>query len=116
MVCLLFKIEKFYMKKSFIEVPQNHPFPLYNLPYGVFKYQGRTAIGVAIGDLILDLTALEEKGLMPIASLNGKKVFNQQFLNCFISCNMQSNCNIIKPLFVRKSKVSIYIFLCSLSG
>ncbi len=85
MVCLLFKIEKFYMKKSFIEVPQNHPFPLYNLPYGVFKYQGRTAIGVAIGDLILDLTALEEKGLMPIASLNGKKVFNQQFLNCFIS-------------------------------
>lgn len=72
------------MKKSFIEVPKNHPFPLYNLPYGVFEYRNKTAIGVAIGDWVLDLTALESKGLLP-ENLIGKKVFNQNSLNAFMA-------------------------------
>ena len=72
------------MKKSFIEVPKNHPFPLYNLPYGVFEYRNKTAIGVAIGDWVLDLTALESKELLP-ENLIGKKVFNQNSLNAFMA-------------------------------
>lgn len=32
-------------------------FPIQNLPYGVFRHHGRTHIGVAIGDQILDLHA-----------------------------------------------------------
>lgn len=38
-------------------------FPIQNLPYGVFSETGgRKRVGVAIGDQILDLTAMEETG------------------------------------------------------
>lgn len=73
------------MQKSFIEIPDGHHFPLYNLPYGVFEYQGKTSIGVAIGDYVLNLTLLEEKGLLKVEALNGKKVFNQSTLNVFLA-------------------------------
>jgi fumarylacetoacetase len=74
------------MKKSFVAVPTGHPFPLYNLPYGVFDHQGKRSIGVAIGDYVLNLTLIEEKGLLQIPALVGKKVFNQQSLNTFLRC------------------------------
>lgn len=74
------------MKKSFISVPLGHPFPLYNLPFGVFEHKGEISIGVAIGDDVLNLTLLEEKGLLQIPTLIGKKVFNQDSLNTFLSC------------------------------
>ncbi|NQY60516.1 fumarylacetoacetase [Cognatishimia sp.] len=45
------------------------PFPLNNLPYGVFSVADQPArCGVAIGDMILDLTAAEARGLV---TLNG---------------------------------------------
>lgn len=71
------------MQSSFIEVQDNHPFPLYNLPYGVFEHGEKVSIGVAIGDFVLDLTALESKGLLP-ENLIGKKVFNQDSINAFM--------------------------------
>jgi fumarylacetoacetase len=37
-------------------------FPIQNLPYGVFRSEQRTRIGVAIGDQILDLSACSEQG------------------------------------------------------
>ncbi|MFT4707951.1 MAG: fumarylacetoacetase, partial [Ascidiaceihabitans sp.] len=41
------------------------PFPLNNLPYGVFSVEGDDArCGVAIGDQILDMAALEVEGLI----------------------------------------------------
>ena len=39
-------------------------FPLNNLPYGVFSTDGEARCGVAIGDQILDVTALEAAGLL----------------------------------------------------
>lgn len=39
-------------------------FPLQNLPYGVFRHDGTTRIGVAIGDQILDLHACAHRGLL----------------------------------------------------
>ena len=49
--------------KSFIDVSPDSHFPLENLPFGVFQpRQGKPRVGVAIGDLILDLSALEELG------------------------------------------------------
>ena len=39
-------------------------FPLANLPLGVFRRQGRTGIGTAIGDQILDLRASARLGLL----------------------------------------------------
>src|SRR5947209_11546801 len=49
--------------KSFINVPPNSDFPIQNLPYGIFRPRdGAARAGVAIGDLILDLSVLEERG------------------------------------------------------
>lgn len=47
-----------------------HPFPLNNLPYGVFSVDGDDPrCGVAIGDLILDMQAAEEAGLIHLADV-----------------------------------------------
>src|SRR4029077_87373 len=41
-------------------------FPIQNLPYGIFRPRdGVARAGVAIGDLILDLSVLEERGFFP---------------------------------------------------
>jgi len=39
-------------------------FPLNNLPYGVFSVDGPARCGVAIGDLVLDVSGLEESGIL----------------------------------------------------
>lgn len=45
-----------------------HPFPLNNLPYGVFSTATLDPrCGVAIGDMILDMAAAEEAGLISLA-------------------------------------------------
>lgn len=48
----------------------NHPFPLNNLPYGVFSTMGtEERCGVAIGDMVLDMAALEEAGLVALGDI-----------------------------------------------
>src|SRR5436853_4318159 len=50
--------------KSFLEVPTDSHFPLENLPFGVFKPRdGPSRIGVALGEDVVDLSALERAGL-----------------------------------------------------
>jgi fumarylacetoacetase len=45
----------------------DHPFPLNNLPCGVFSLAGEEPrCGVAIGDFVLDVAALEEAGLLDL--------------------------------------------------
>jgi fumarylacetoacetase len=75
------------MLKSFIEVSPDSHFPMQNLPYGVFRLKvgGEPTIGAAIGDYILDLSVIEEKGLFTRTSIGNKKVFSQQSLNEFMS-------------------------------
>ncbi len=48
----------------------DHPFPLQNLPYGVFTAPGvdRPACGVAIGNGILDLSALAGEGILDLGT------------------------------------------------
>ncbi len=58
------------LMKSWVESANNAqtPFPLNNLPYGVFTTNALEArCGVAIGDMILDLSAAEEEGLVLLA-------------------------------------------------
>jgi fumarylacetoacetase len=61
--------------KSFIEVAPESHFPLQNLPFGVFRLRaGAPRVGVALGDLVVDLSVLEEEGhFRPVetAVLNG---------------------------------------------
>src|SRR5882724_1730729 len=72
--------------KSFIEVSPDSHFPLENLPFGVFQpRQGKPRVGVAIGDLILDLSALEELGRFPSPEFRNQKVFSEDSLNSFLA-------------------------------
>ena len=50
--------------RSFIEVAADSHFPLENLPFGVFKPRnGAARVGVALGEYVVDLAALERAGL-----------------------------------------------------
>lgn len=61
----------------------NSDFPIQNLPFGVFSLEGGPVhIGVAIGTRILDLTVLEEEGLIVPAD---HRVFDQGVLNPFMA-------------------------------
>jgi fumarylacetoacetase len=70
--------------KSFIDVPRESHFPIQNLPFGVFKpHDGVARIGVAIGEHIVDLSVLEEKGHFDFAQ--GRQLFSQDSLNAFLA-------------------------------
>ncbi len=73
--------------KSFINIPADSDFPIENLPYGIFKLKvgGDPSVGVAIGDYVLDLSILEEKGLFEKTDLGKKKIFEHRSLNAFMS-------------------------------
>lgn len=63
-------------------------FPLNNLPYGVFSIgEQEPRCGVAIGDLILDVTLLEENGLLKTGNL---ATFDVPFWNDFMELGRQA--------------------------
>ncbi|MGE8561730.1 MAG: fumarylacetoacetase, partial [Acinetobacter sp.] len=70
--------------KSFIEVAQDSDFPIQNLPFGVFSetQDGKRRIGVALGEWVVDLAALEANGFLKIHQ--DETYFNQPTLNKFI--------------------------------
>ncbi|MCA9728159.1 MAG: fumarylacetoacetase [Candidatus Eisenbacteria bacterium] len=77
--------------RSFVPVAPDSDFPIQNLPYGVFETSGPTAapgetpdarVGVAIGDHVLDLTALEAHGAI---GTGGRRWFGEGSLNAFLS-------------------------------
>ncbi len=59
--------------RSFVEVAPESDFPIQNLPYGVFRPQpGDTPrVGAALGDWIVDLAVLEERGLLRVPDVTG---------------------------------------------
>ncbi len=73
--------------KSWMEsanVPECH-FPIQNLPFGIFSLGANTArAGVAIGDQILDLSVVEDAGLLD-GIIGTAKIFNLPRLNEFLS-------------------------------
>src|SRR5688572_9461052 len=75
--------------RSCVKVEADSPFPIQNLPYGVFRSGGGPArVGIAIGEFVLDLAALQESGLLPFERSGGggdQAVFSQSSLNAFLS-------------------------------
>ncbi len=70
---------------SWVEVPGNSDFPIQNLPFGVFKTKklGPTA-GVAIGQQVLNLAFLHDKGFFDSLNLPAG-IFEKEYLNDFIA-------------------------------
>jgi fumarylacetoacetase len=72
--------------KSFIDVQPDSHFSLENLPYGIFQAkQGKPRVGVAIGDLIVDLSVLEELDHFRLPEFQDQKVFSDDSLNGFLA-------------------------------
>lgn len=72
--------------KSFIEIAPDSHFPLENLPFGIFQpKQEKPRVGVAIGDLITDLSVLEELGHFQAPEFQSRKVFSETSLNSFLA-------------------------------
>jgi len=67
--------------QSFVDVPTGSDFPIHNLPYGIFRPSAgaRPRIGVAIGNEVLDLSVLEDRGLL------AGKAFREPTLNAFMA-------------------------------
>ena len=71
--------------KSFIEVPPGSHFSIQNLPFGVFQPNyGDPRVGIAIGNLILDLSILEEFGHFRSPEFQDLSVFSETSLNAFL--------------------------------
>jgi len=72
--------------RSFIEISPDSHFPLENLPFGVFEpKRSKPRVGVAIGDLIIDLSALEELGHFRSSEFGNQRVFSENSLNSFLA-------------------------------
>lgn len=71
--------------RSWVGIPQDSDFPIQNLPFGVFSPRGGTPrAGVAIGEMIVDLSYLHEHGYLDGAGLP-QGIFSQPTLNDFLS-------------------------------
>ncbi|MGB0522312.1 MAG: fumarylacetoacetase [Flammeovirgaceae bacterium] len=71
--------------KSWVNVPQGSDFPIQNLPYGIFDDGKGARAGVAIGQQILDLAAVAQKGGFDGIDLD-TSVFSSATLNAFMAC------------------------------
>src|SRR5947199_3694968 len=72
--------------RSFLDVLRDSHFPIQNLPFGVFQpRQGKPRVGVAIGDLIIDLSVLEELGHFRSSEFQNQNIFSADSLNSFLA-------------------------------
>src|SRR5690348_5592722 len=75
--------------KSFVPVEADSHFPIQNLPYGVFRPTagGEPRVGVAMGEMVLDLAALERRSLLkPLErDSSATPIFARHSLNAFMA-------------------------------
>ena len=73
--------------RSWVPVEPDSHFPIQNLPYAVFQPRDGSAprIGVAIGEMILDVSVLEAAGYFYGSELAGRRVFSLPKLNAFMA-------------------------------
>lgn len=81
--------------RSWVAVAAGSDFPIQNLPFGIFRTAQRgPRVGVAIGDMILDLAAVSEFGYFDALRID-KKVFSQPVLNDFIALG-KASCRLVR--------------------
>ncbi|QED47927.1 fumarylacetoacetase [Cytobacillus dafuensis] len=74
------------MKHSFITTKTDSHFPIQNLPYGIFQKKGLSPrVGTAIGDYVLDLSVIDEAGLLDGTGAEAKNIFSATSLNGFMA-------------------------------
>lgn len=72
--------------KSWVAVPDQSDFSIYNIPFGIFEASERKArVGSAIGEFVIDLTVLEEAGFFKNIKEDLSASLHKEYLNDFIS-------------------------------
>lgn len=70
---------------TWVDVPENSDFPIQNLPFGIFESPNHSPrAGVAIGEKIVDLFALNQAGLLSDLDLPDE-ILQNEYLNDLIS-------------------------------
>ena len=70
---------------TWVEVPNNSDFSIYNLPFGIFSKKGVSKrVGVAIGNKVIDLLACNKLNIFTDLDIDNS-VFENRFLNDFIN-------------------------------
>ena len=70
---------------TWIDIPKNSDFSIYNLPFGIFSTNKNSKrVGVAIANNIIDLLACNELDIFKDLNINNN-VFENNFLNDFIN-------------------------------
>ena len=76
---------------SWLEIPKNSDFPLYNIPFGMAWLPGNKLRAVSrIGDIVIDLDMLYQSGFFKDINLGVDDCFNQKNLNNFISLGRET--------------------------
>lgn len=97
---------------TWIEVPNNTDFSIYNLPFGIFSKKGVSKrVGVAIGNKVIDLLACNKLNIFIDLDIDNS-VFENRFLNDFINLgkNMTNKVREIlqKQLTDENSKLKVH--------
>jgi fumarylacetoacetase len=81
-------VESSIALKSNIDYSAEHPFPLENIPFGVFEnVKGERHVCTRIGDFVIDLAVLKYHGALggPLFSKLASNCFDQPSINEFMS-------------------------------
>ncbi len=74
------------MRKSWVEVDPDSDFPLWNLPFGIYKYNNKPPRpATRIGDTVIDLYVLDQFGFFKTLKLPPQGIFDQPVLNPFLA-------------------------------
>jgi fumarylacetoacetase len=71
------------VKRSWVHVAAEADFSIYNLPFGIFN-DGKPRAGIAIGDFVVDLSTLHDRGYFKAIVLPDN-IFRQSVLNEFFA-------------------------------
>lgn len=75
---------------SWVDVKPDSDFPIQNIPFGVYSHSGSTPkICTAIGNNVIDLSALFKAGLLDDCGLPPENIFDQVFINDFMALGKQ---------------------------
>lgn len=79
------------MKKinSWVQVEPNSDFSIYNIPFGIFKKDGRTRAGSSIGNYAIDLDYLHKRNYFKEFELSDS-IFEESTLNHFIGLGKET--------------------------
>ena len=71
---------------TWLTIPQDHDFSIYNLPFGIYSVEGSAPrAGIAIGDFIVDLQRCQNMGIFGPLLPRQINLFKRKTLNKFIS-------------------------------